>query len=197
MHARTSGFGLRRHNVFFSRDYRAEFDEIFGRRRLPSAPTAYVCAQDRGDDDTPHDGPERLLCLVNAPPDGDTTPLTPGDLNACTQATFGLLERCGLHVDRTTVAEAVTTPAKFNDLFPATGGALYGQAVHGSMATFKRPGSRTRIANLYLAGGSAHPGAGVPMAALSGCRAAESVRTDLASTGRSRGAAMNGGTSMR
>jgi 1-hydroxycarotenoid 3,4-desaturase len=197
MHARTSGLPLRRHNVFFSRAYRAEFDDIFARRHLPGAPTVYVCAQDRGDDDTEHSGPERLLCLVNAPPDGDTTALTQGALDACTQASFGLLERCGLHVDRTPAAEAVTTPAMFNALFPATGGALYGQAVHGSMATFKRPGSRTRIANLYLAGGSAHPGAGVPMAALSGCRAAESLRADLASTGRSRRAAMNGGMSMR
>jgi 1-hydroxycarotenoid 3,4-desaturase len=197
MHARTSGLRLRRHNVFFSRAYRAEFDQIFDRRQLPSAPTVYVCAQDRGDDDTTHDGPERLLCLVNAPPDGDTSNLTQGSLDTCTQASFALLERCGLHVDRTTAAQAVTTPAQFNALFPATGGALYGQAVHGSMATFKRPGSRTKLPGLYLAGGSAHPGAGVPMAALSGCRAAESVREDLASTGRSRPAATNGGMSMR
>jgi 1-hydroxycarotenoid 3,4-desaturase len=197
MHARTSGFGLLRHNVFFSTDYAAEFDDLFDRRRPPAAPTIYVCAQDRGDRDSTHDGPERLLCLMNAPADGDTAPLTEGVLATCTEASFGLLERCGLHVDRTTAAAAVTTPSAFGALFPATGGALYGQAVHGSMATFKRPGSRSKLPGLYLAGGSTHPGAGVPMAALSGCRAAESVRADLASTGRSRAVAMNGGMSMR
>jgi 1-hydroxycarotenoid 3,4-desaturase len=144
-----------------------------------------------------HEGPERLLCLMNAPADGDTAPLSEGVLRTCTEASFGLLERCGLHVDRTTAAQAVTTPSGFGALFPATGGALYGQAVHGSMATFKRPGSRSKLPGLYLAGGSTHPGAGVPMAALSGCRAAESVLADLASTGRSRAVATSGGMSMR
>ena len=44
------------------------------RAALPAEPTVYVCAQDRGDDDGPG-RPERLLCLINAPARGDTTPL--------------------------------------------------------------------------------------------------------------------------
>ena len=47
--AQADGFPLRRHNVFFSRDYAAEFDDIFRRDRLPREPTVYVCAQDRDD----------------------------------------------------------------------------------------------------------------------------------------------------
>ena len=70
MSARATGFPLIRHNVFFSRDYRAEFDDLS--RRLPAEPTVYVCAQDRGDEDRGDDdlapsGPERIFCLVNAP----------------------------------------------------------------------------------------------------------------------------------
>ena len=91
----------------------------------------------------------------------------------------------------------VTTPADFECLFPATGGALYGPASHGWNSPFARPASRSKLRGLYFAGGSVHPGAGVPMAALSGRLAAQSVMEDLASTSRSRTAAMPGGTWMR
>jgi 1-hydroxycarotenoid 3,4-desaturase len=91
----------------------------------------------------------------------------------------------------------VTTPADFARLFPATGGALYGRAPHGWRASFQRPGVRTRLPGFYLAGGSVHPGPGVPMAALSGRAAAACLVEDLASTRRSSPVAMRGGTSMR
>jgi hypothetical protein len=62
----------------------------------------------------------------------------------------------------------VTGPDGFDALFPGTGGALYGKANHGMLGSFSRPGARSRLPGLYLAGGSVHPGAGVPMATLSG-----------------------------
>jgi 1-hydroxycarotenoid 3,4-desaturase len=183
MSAETHGFPLVRHNVFFSDDYKAEFDDIFGRSRLPREPTVYVCAQDRGDET--HDfqgGRERLLVLVNAPATGDTDRYTGAEAAECETRTFALLERLGLHVDRATAETVLTTPAGFNDLFPGTGGALYGAATHGWMASFSRPGGKTRIPGLYLAGGSVHPGPGVPMAALSGWLAAAQLAVDHNST---------------
>ena len=185
--AATEGFPLVRHSVFFSRDYPAEFDAIFRQGRLPAAPTVYVCAQDRAD--APDavlqpSGPERLLCLVNAPAIGDTHAFSPAEIESCEASAFSLLERCGLRVQRTPANTRVTTPTDFNRLFPATGGALYGQASHGWKASFSRPGTRTKLPGLYLAGGSVHPGAGVPMAALSGRLAAACVLSDLTSTSR-------------
>ncbi len=105
-----------------------------------------------------------------------------------------LLGRCGLTLDMEPSRWVTTTPEGFGQLFPATGGALYGRASHGWLASFQRPDSRTKIPGLYLAGGSVHPGPGVPMAALSGRLAARSVLSDLVSTSRSRPAVMSGGT---
>jgi 1-hydroxycarotenoid 3,4-desaturase len=197
LRAHASGFPLSRHNVFFSADYAAEFADLFDRRNLPRAPTVYLCAQDRADDGPSPSGDERLLCLVNAPATGDTHQFSPAEIDACADRSFSLLARCGLHVRRMPGASVTTAPHQFNALFPATGGALYGPAVHGPMATFRRPGSRTKLPGLYLAGGGTHPGAGVPMAALSGRLAAASVIADGGSTGRSRPVAMPGGISTR
>ncbi len=196
MNAKTQGFPLGRHNVFFSNDSGAEFDDLFKRRRIPIAPTVYVCAQDRINGEAALDGAERLLCLINAPADGDAAAEDSREIETCETAAFGLLARCGLEISNWKTSRVRTTPQDFAHLFPATGGALYGRASHGWMASFLRPGSRTRLPGLYLAGGSVHPGPGVPMAALSGRQAAISVLADLASMRRWVPAAIAGGMPM-
>jgi 1-hydroxycarotenoid 3,4-desaturase len=173
----THGFPLVHHNVFFAEDYPREFAAIFGRREVTEAPTVYVCAQDRAADG-PLDGPERLLVLVNAPPDGDVVSLSKGALADIQGRALQVVADCGLRVEPA-LDGVVTDPTGFERLFPATGGALYGRATHGAFATFARPGSRSGLLRLYLAGGSVHPGPGVPMATLSGRRAAESIAADL------------------
>lgn len=181
IHAKTRGFELDRHNVFFEADYQREFDDIFKRGCLPATPTVYVCAQDRGVQEVP-DGPERILCLVNAPAVGDSGKLSEEAIQQCEQTSFSLLETCGLSVDRSSINTVRTTPSQFHQRFPATGGALYGPATHGWMSAFARSGSISKIKGLFLAGGSVHPGPGVPMAALSGQLAVEALVANHSST---------------
>lgn len=196
IHGCTAGFPLVRHNVFFDDDYASEFDDIFRARQLPQRGTVYVCAQDRGDTGV-HDGVERLLCLVNAPPEGDRREFDAPEVGPCEQRSLDLLNDCGLRVDMDTAQVIRTTPRDFHALFPATGGALYGQATHGWMSSFRRPGSATAVPGLFLAGGGVHPGPGVPMAALSGQLAAATTMAHLDSISRSRRVATSGGTSTR
>ena len=172
IHARSEGFPLARHNVFFDDDYASEFEDVFKHRRLPRQGTVYVCAQDRLADDGPVPaGKERLLALVNAPPDGDRSTFDASEIDPCEHRSLALLQHCGLRLDVTSRAQVLRrTPADFNRLYPGSGGALYGPASNGWMALFKRPGAATALPGLYLAGGSAHPGPGVPMAAMSGLK---------------------------
>lgn len=199
--ARGSGFPLVRHNVFFSPDYTREFSDIAA-GTPPADPTVYVCAQDRDATFGEAAGgelsgaPERFQIIVNAPANGDTHNHTPEEIDQCTQAMTRSLTRCGLELDDPLTHE-VATPNTFERLWPSTGGALYGRASHGWAASFRRQGTLTKIPGLYCAGGSTHPGAGVPMAALSGQLAAQRVLQDLASMRKSHRVAMAGGMSTR
>jgi 1-hydroxycarotenoid 3,4-desaturase len=197
MHAKTSGFPMVRHNVFFNQDYRAEFEDIFQKRRLPEQGTVYVCAQDRNDSGLADPVSERILCLVNAPADGDTRSFNPSEIHACESNSLALMRRCGLEIDVLPQHVVRTLPQDFARLFPGSGGALYGQTTHGWMSAFRRPYSRSKVPGLYMAGGSVHPGPGVPMAAMSGRLAAATLMEDLGLISKSSRVVISGGMSTR
>ena len=172
--APTAGFDLAHHNVFFAEDYAAEFQAVFARGAIAGAPTLYLCAQDRGHASPAPGTAERLLLLINAPATGDREALDPAAFHPRVQA---LMQACGLRIGEG--ERVATNPTDFHALFPGTGGALYGQASHGATSTLRRPGAASRLPGLYLAGGSVHPGPGVPMAAMSGRLAAARLLQDI------------------
>ncbi len=189
--AETTRDDLELHNVFFSDDRAQEFTDL-AHNKMPTAPTLYVYAQDRGGAQRPS-GPERFEIIMNAPPT-TSAKSTREEIDRCRTLTFSTLERMGLSFSEG--PKSLTTPTMFADLFPASQGALYGRSPHGMMSAFKRPTARTPIKGLYLAGGGCHPGAGVPMATLSGCHAAEAILSDQTSTSKSRRTVTRGGMSM-
>ncbi len=186
--AQPSGRELAHHNVFFGDDPRAEFGALVS-GKLPWDATLYLCAQDRGQrQQTPM--AERFEIIMNAPPINSNLR---EDFQTCHTQTFARLAQMGLRFDKTPSINTLTTPQEFNTLFPASDGSLYGRSPHGLTAALRRPTARTRLGGLYLAGGSAHPGAGIPMAALSGKHAAEAIMIDLTSTSTCRPTVTPGG----
>jgi 1-hydroxycarotenoid 3,4-desaturase len=199
----TSGFPLSSHNVFFhTAPYKKEFTDIFKKGRLPTHPTVYVRAQDRDrcqrqGDQGPQKGgeKERIFFIINAPPSGDVSPLANEEIELCLHSAQALLHRSGLSVDLDQENRRIYSPTEFAKRFPGTGGALYGAATHAMTAAIKRRGVRSKVSGLYFAGGSVHPGAGVPMAALGGRQAANALLSDFGLTKLSPLTDMPGGTS--
>jgi len=138
------------HRILFPADYHAEFDDIFVHRRMPRDPTIYVSAPSVTDP-----GEEAWFALVNAP-------AGPADWDATERQ---VVERLGVDV----VERARVTP---RDL----GGAIYGAAPHGRLASLRKPGNRIRgIDNLWLTGGTVHPGGGLPLVTLGGRSVARQI----------------------
>ncbi|WP_342449485.1 phytoene desaturase family protein [Falsiroseomonas frigidaquae] len=166
---RAEGLDLPRQAVFHPADPAAEYAAL-ARGRMPEAPTVTLWAQARLAPAPAPDGAEPLMVLVPAPPRADTREMPAGPAEA---ASLAALARAGLRLRRDAVL--AVTPRDHERAAPGSGGAIYGQAVHGWQSIFSRPAARTTLPGLILAGGTTHPGAGLAMAALSGQLAAAAV----------------------
>ena len=158
--------GIAHHSILFPRDYDAEFDAVFVQRRPAREPTLYVSVSSVTDPGEAPQGDENWFVLVNAPSG------TSGVDWAAEEER--IVDRLGVR-DRI-VARASRTPDDLERETGAVGGAIYGDAPHGRLGTLKRPGPRVRgLENVLRAGGTAHPGGGLPLVALSGALAARIV----------------------
>ena len=186
-------FPLAAHNVLFADDGAGEYAPL-AHGTLQNDPTLYICAQDRFGGATPKE-PERFEIILNAPPTADSTSPSPQERTQCQTLIFNRLAAFGLTFSSNPTTDSLTGPHSFDALFPASNGSLYGRSPAGMMAAFNRPTARTKMAGLYLVGGGAHPGAGVPMATLCAQHAAEAMIKDLCLTSTSPRAATHGGMS--
>jgi phytoene desaturase len=169
---------LEHHNVLFSHDYRAEFVDLAA-GRPPADPTVYVCNAVRSDPSGAPAGAESWFVLVNVPATDDPDAWSPSRADAYGDLVLASLARRGLDVRARLVHRESITPLDLHRRFRAPGGAIYGTSSNGRRAAFTRPANRGPIAGLYLAGGSTHPGGGLPLVALSGRIVADMVAADL------------------
>ena len=175
---------LAHHDFVFSADPKEEFDWIYRRGEPAPDPTCYIAAPSRTDPSVAPPGGEALYILVHTPylrPHHDWTRMLPG----YRRAILDKLARCAGMPDLESriVFEAALTPADIHERYRVLDGAIYGLASHGRFTGAFKPGNRSRdLPGLYLAGGAAHPGPGMPMVLMSGWIAADTLDADLLGT---------------
>jgi 1-hydroxycarotenoid 3,4-desaturase len=178
--AQVQGLPLAAHNVLFAADPDQEYRPL-AQGAAQHDPTLYICAQDRFGSTTPS-GQERFEIILNHPPSAETAVPSQKVREQCQTILLDHLTRHGLSFTPRPPPSTLTMTEDFAQMFPGSDGSLYGRSPHGMMAAFARPTARTKTKGLYLVGGGAHPGAGVPMATLSAKHAAAAILSDLTLT---------------
>jgi phytoene desaturase len=155
------------HNVFFSKDYRNEFDSIFNKKSISSDPTVYVNITSK---DIPTDSPENhenWFVMVNTCCDsGQDWDLEVKKLKKIVlERLEGML---GESISPFIEEEKILTPKTIEKMTNSYKGSLYGSSSNGLFSAFLRhPNFSRKIKNLYFCGGSVHPGGGIPLCLLS------------------------------
>ena len=155
------------HNIFFSKDYAAEFQQIWGENTVPSDPTIYTYLSSKYHSSDAPQGGSNLYGMINVPAntgqDWDT--LIEGTRRVILQR---LSQACGVNLEPLIQHEQVLDPRSIERRTSSFQGALYGNSSNNPMAAFLRhPNFSQRIKDLYFVGGSVHPGGGIPLCLLS------------------------------
>ena len=162
------------HNIFFSQDYKSEFEAIFNLKEPTDDFTVYVNITSK---DVPSDAPkggENWFVMINTPADcGQDWDQIKNKLKEKTIAKLNRILKVDL--SRLIQEEEVLTPPMIEQKTSSHLGALYGSSSNDRMAAFLRhPNFSSKIKNLYFCGGSVHPGGGIPL-----CLLSAKIATDL------------------
>jgi phytoene desaturase len=170
---------LAHHNIFFSDDYKAEFDAIFKQKRPAGNPTIYVCAASKSDATQAPEGCENLFILINAPYTSEATNWK-SEAAPYRDLIIKKLESFGLEgLESSIEFEQIITPVDFEEKYRANRGSIYGVSSNGIFSAFLRVPNKARdIENLYFVGGATHPGGGIPLVLLSGKMAAAMILSE-------------------
>ena len=162
---------LSHHTILFPENYDAEFEAIFTAKKPVENPTIYICS--------PNDpamvkseGHEALFVLVNAPRHSENSEKgfnwSDKEFNQrYANSIIDQIEAQGISIRNRLDLLEIRTPLDLQNAVNAPGGSIYGTSSNGPRAAFLRAKNRSPIKNLYLVGGSAHPGGGLPLVGLS------------------------------
>jgi phytoene desaturase len=163
------------HNIFFSEDYKTEFDYIFNKKDVHHDPTVYINISSKDQPTDAPNGSENWFTMVNVPSnigqDWDKI-IAKTRQNIITKVSRLL----GEDISKLIEFEDVLDPRLIESKTQSHQGALYGASSNNKYAAFLRhPNFKSSVANLYFCGGSVHPGGGIPLCLLSGKIVAELI----------------------
>ncbi|MDA8558920.1 phytoene desaturase family protein [Flavobacteriaceae bacterium] len=155
------------HNIFFSKDYKNEFQTIFENNTISADPTIYINITSK---DVKGDAPincENWFVMINSPNDSGQD----WD-NMIDQVKSNVIKKINkilkVNIEDFIECEKVYTPKTIESNTQSYMGSLYGSSSNNLMSAFLRhPNFSNKILNLYFCGGSVHPGGGIPLCLLS------------------------------
>ena len=156
------------HNIFFSKNYKNEFDMIFKKKNVTEDPTVYINITAKEEIRDAPKGCENWFVMINTPSNQDQDweeIISRSRINI----TEKLSKYLGKDISSLIEYEYVLDPRTIESNTMSYQGALYGAASNNKFAAFMRhPNFTQKIKNLYFCGGSVHPGGGIPLCLLSG-----------------------------
>ena len=169
---------LHLHNIFFSKNYAAEFQTLFQQKQLYNDPTVYVNITSKMEEGFAPKGKENWFLLINAPSNvGQNWEQMRVQLR---QQVIDKLSR----LLQTDIASAIEVeeyldPIRIEERTGSYLGSLYGTSSNSKMSAFLRhPNFTNKIEGLYFCGGSVHPGGGIPLCFKSAKIATELIQQD-------------------
>ncbi len=155
------------HNIFFSSDYKKEFDQIFDDKALPEEPTIYVNITSKEEPQDAPEGCENWFVMVNvASNQGQDWEI--GRKRVRKAIIDRLSKTLNKNIEELIEVEDYLDPIRIESRTSSFRGALYGAASNNKFAAFLRhPNFSQKIKNLFFCGGSVHPGGGIPLCLLS------------------------------
>jgi phytoene desaturase len=165
---------LNHHTILFPENYDAEYDAIFTHGKPVENPTIYICAP-QDPEMSKDENLEGWFVLVNAPTHGQFDWSDKEFARNYANTIIDQIEARGISVRDRLESLTIRTPADLEASVHAPGGAIYGTSSNGPRAAFMRAKNRSPIKGLYLVGGSAHPGGGLPLVGISGDLVTEAI----------------------
>ena len=155
------------HNIFFSSNYKEEFNSIFEKKQIFDDPTVYVNISCKDVSSDAPKGSENWFVMINSPYNINQN--WDRQIQISRKKIINKLEKIlGIEIGKNIVKEKVYSPIDLESNTNSYNGSLYGSSSNNIMSSFMRhPNFNKKIKNLFFCGGSVHPGGGIPLAILS------------------------------